>query len=349
MKSVQLIKIDHTGKYRVAQQQDYKDIVKTAESIAKDLSKVEKEVQSVIYGQEDVIKQTLVTIFAGGHCLLVGLPGLAKTKLVATLSTVLGLQEGRIQCTPDLMPADILGSEVLETNKAGEKFFRFIKGPIFCQLLMADEINRANPRSQSALLQAMQEKQVSIAGETYDLPKPFFVLATQNPLEQEGTYPLPEAQLDRFMLQVSVGYPSADAEEKMLINTTVGGPEEPPKKILSAKDVLKVQELVRLMPLTEEMMAAILRLVRAGRPETSSIPLVKKSVKWGPSPRASQTLSLAVRAKALLEGRLAPSMQDILELAAPVLRHRMALSFGAKAEGTRIEDVILKMCEQVEA
>ncbi|MBI1778090.1 MAG: MoxR family ATPase [Proteobacteria bacterium] len=305
---------------------------------------VRERIGRVIFGQEAVVDQALITLLSGGHCLLIGVPGLAKTRLVETLGIVLGLEDKRIQCTPDLMPADILGSEVLEESDAGRRHFRFIKGPVFCQLLMADEVNRASPRTQSALLQAMQEKRVSVAGQYHPLPIPFHVLATQNPLEQEGTYPLPEAQLDRFLLQVDVGYPDIDAERRMLIATT-GADEEKPVAVMRPADLQAAQRLVRRMPVGESVVEAILSLVRAGRPDTSGIDDVSRHVAWGPGPRASQALMLACRARAVLDDRLVPSIDDVLALAHPVLRHRMALNFAARAEGITINQVIDRLCE----
>ncbi|CAA7615319.1 MoxR-like ATPase [Candidatus Terasakiella magnetica] len=296
----------------------------------------------IIFGQQTVIDLALITVLAGGHALLIGLPGLAKTRLVQTLGTVLGLDDKRVQFTPDLMPADILGSEVLEESPSGVRGFRFIQGPVFCQLLMADEINRASPRTQSALLQAMQEHRVSIAGVSHPLPAPFHVLATQNPLEQEGTYPLPEAQLDRFLMQIDVGYPDLDAEKRMLLATT--GAEEPEAQpVMNAAELLAAQDLVRRLPVGESVVDAILALVRSGRPETSGLDLVRDNVAWGPGPRAAQALMLAVRARALLQGRLSPSIDDVTALAPPVLRHRMALGFAARADGISLAQVIEAM------
>ncbi len=303
------------------------------------LGAAKEAIERVIFGQGSVVEETLVTLLAGGHGLLVGVPGLAKTKLVETLARVLGLDARRVQFTPDLMPADILGSEVLEESELGRRSFRFISGPIFCQLLMADEINRASPRTQSALLQAMQERQVSVAGTRHDLPAPFHVLATQNPLEQEGTYPLPEAQLDRFLLQIDVRYPDREAERRMLFATT-GANEEAVPTILNAAELIAAQRLVRRVPVGESVVEAILDLVRAGRPEESKVDGIRDLVAWGPGPRASQALMLAVRARALLQGRFAPSIEDVLALAGPVLRHRMALTFTARAEGVSVADVI---------
>ncbi|CAK0765952.1 MoxR-like ATPase [Azospirillaceae bacterium] len=311
------------------------------------LAKVREQVGSVILGQQNVIDLALTTLLASGHVLLIGVPGLGKTRLVETLSVVLGLAEKRIQCTPDLMPADILGSEVLEENEAGRRSFRFIPGPVFCQLLMADEVNRASPRTQSALLQAMQERRVSVAGHYHPLPEPFHVLATQNPLEQEGTYPLPEAQLDRFLMQIDVGYPDSDAERRMMIVTT-GAQEHKPVAVLKPSDLRILQDLVRRLPTPDSVVGGILSLVRSGRPEISSFKDVQTHVAWGPGPRASQAFMLAVRARALLDGRLAPSLDDVLTLAKPILRHRMALNFAARADGVTLDALIDQLCKPLQ-
>jgi MoxR-like ATPase len=300
----------------------------------------------VIYGQQDVIDQTLVALLSGGHLLLIGVPGLAKTKLVETLGIVLGMETKRIQFTPDLMPADILGSEVLEESDTGHRSFRFIQGPVFAQLLMADEINRASPRTQSALLQSMQERHVTVAGKRYDLPGPFHVLATQNPLEQEGTYPLPEAQLDRFLLQIDVGYPDEAAEREIMIATTSAHVPEAVQALTPA-DLKAAQELVRRLPVGQSVVDAILRLVRAGRPDTSELEVVRHRIAWGPGPRASQAFMLAARARAIIQGRLAPSVDDVVALAGPILRHRMAVNFSARAEGVTVESVIAQMCARL--
>lgn len=319
-----------------------KAIVAQAEAVVKDIAKARKETAKVIFGQDEVVERTLITILAGGHALLVGLPGLAKTKLVETLGTVLGLDAGRIQFTPDLMPSDILGSEILEETAKGKRSFTFDKGPIFAQLLMADEINRASPRTQSALLQAMQEYHVTIAGKRYDLPAPFHVLATQNPLEQEGTYPLPEAQLDRFLMQVDVPYPDFEAERKILLETT-GETEAKAKAVISAKRLVEMQSLIRRLPVGESVVNAILELVRSTRPSKGQSIIadnMNQYISWGAGPRASQALMLTTRARALLNGRLSPSVDDVLELAQPVLQHRMQLSFAARAEQISMNDVI---------
>jgi MoxR-like ATPase len=311
---------------------------------AETFAKVRAGLNAVIFGQDEVIEQSLVTLLAGGHGLLIGVPGLAKTKLVDTLAVVMGLDTSRVQFTPDLMPADITGSEVMEESSSGQRAFRFIRGPVFTQLLMADEINRASPRTQSALLQAMQEKHVTVAGARHDLPRLFHVLATQNPLEQEGTYPLPEAQLDRFLLQIDVGYPDLDAERRMLLATTMGE-EKSASRVCGPDDLQEAQTLVRRIPVGEQVMEAILSLVRAARPDSEHAG--SGQIAWGPGPRASQALMLAVRARALLDGRFAPSTDDVVSLAGPVLRHRMALNFSARAEGITTAQVIARLCQSL--
>jgi MoxR-like ATPase len=320
------------------------DIAADIDYVGRQIVAARESIGRVIFGQAAVIDETLITLLAGGHLLLLGVPGLAKTRLVETLGTVLALENRRIQCTPDLMPADILGSEVLDEGESGRRAFRFIKGPVFTQLLMADEINRASPRTQSALLQAMQEHTVTVAGKAHPLPTPFHVLATQNPLEQEGTYPLPEAQLDRFLLQVEVGYPDAAAERQMLLATT-GVTEDSAVQVMTADDLRRAQTLIRRLPVGESVIEAILQLVRSGRPGESDRDDLVDQIAWGPGPRASQALMLASRARALLQGRMAPSVDDIVALAPPVLRHRMALTFAARADGVTVDDVIARMCE----
>jgi MoxR-like ATPase len=316
-------------------------IVRNAEATLESIGRARDAIHAVIFGQEKVVDLSLITILACGHGLLVGVPGLAKTKLVETLGTVLGVDARRVQFTPDLMPSDILGAEVLDEGADRRRSFRFVKGPIFAQLLMADEINRASPRTQSALLQAMQEHHVSVAGERYDLPRPFHVLATQNPIEQEGTYPLPEAQLDRFLLQIDVGYPDRDAERRILIETT-GSEEHRPIAVMTPEALMNAQRLVRRLPVGDSVVEAILDLVRTARPGEGSRDLTDKLM-WGPGPRASQALMLAVRARALIEGRIAPSLADVAALAEPVLKHRMALTFSARADGETIPDLIRRL------
>ncbi len=309
------------------------------EQAGKQFARARRHIGQIIFGQEQVIDEALIALLAGGHALLVGAPGLAKTRLVASLGKVLGLAEQRIQFTPDLMPADITGSEILDEDASGSRAFRFVKGPVFCQLLMADEINRASPRTQSALLQAMQEHHVTVAGQRHDLPRPFHVLATQNPIEQEGTYPLPEAQLDRFLLEIQVPYPSREAERRLMIETT-GAAEGEAEAALTATELETAQALVRQMPVGEQVVEAILRVVRSARPGPEATAEVSRLVAWGPSPRAAQALMLGARARALLQGRLSPSLDDVAALLDPVLRHRMALTFAARADGKTVADVI---------
>ncbi|MGD8355083.1 MAG: MoxR family ATPase [Methyloceanibacter sp.] len=319
-------------------------LVDRLDEVGSKIQDVRAATSTVIFGQERVIDLALVTLLSGGHALLIGVPGLAKTSLVETLGAVLGLENKRIQFTPDLMPSDIVGSEVLEEDSAGKRNFRFVKGPIFTQLLMADEINRASPKTQSALLQAMQEHHVTMAGVRHDVPLPFHVLATQNPLEQEGTYPLPEAQLDRFLLQIDVSYPDADAERQMLFATT-GTEQRKLKTILTAEELMGAQRLVRQLPVGDQVVDAILQLVRSARPGTGIDQTLDEMIAWGPGPRASQALMLAVRAKAMMEGRLAPSVDDVIDLAEPVLKHRMSLTFAARAEGIEMSDMMARLIE----
>ena len=325
-------------------------ILGEVEALGARIVAVRAAIGRVIFGQQEVVDQTLITLLSGGHVLLVGVPGLGKSRLVETLGVVLGLATKRVQFTPDLMPADIIGSEVLDEAE-GRRSFRFVPGPVFCQLLMADEINRASPRTQSALLQAMQERHVTVAGARHDLPQPFHVLATQNPLEQEGTYPLPEAQLDRFLLQIDVDYPDMEAERRMLLATTMGE-EARAARVCGPEDLVEAQALVRRIPVGEKVMQSILRLVRAARPNSekggsSEGGLEPGVIAWGPGPRASQALMLAVRARALLDGRFAPSTDDVVALAGPVLRHRMALSFTARADGLSTAGVIDNLCRNL--
>lgn len=321
-------------------------IEKRLSETATKLAHVRTEIGKVIFGQDDVVSQTLTTLIAGGHVLLIGVPGLAKTLLVETIARVTGLESSRIQCTPDLMPADIVGSEVLEQGEDGKRSFRFIKGPVFTQFLMADEINRASPRTQSALLQAMQEGHVTVSGKPHPLPRPFHVLATQNPIEQEGTYPLPEAQLDRFLMQIDVVWPGRDAERRVMIETT-GAQKQTVTSVLAPGDLLDIQALAREIPVGEQVVDAILSLVRRARPDADSPDMVRDYVSWAPGPRGSQALMLAIRARALLDGRPAPSIDDVVALAVPVLKHRMALNFKARAAGLSVDDVIRSLCENL--
>ncbi|MBR9824713.1 MAG: MoxR family ATPase [Alphaproteobacteria bacterium] len=320
-------------------------LIAEADAAAERLKAVKASIGKVIFGLEDEIDLCLAAILSGGHALLVGAPGLAKTRLVQTIAIATGLDTKRIQFTPDLMPADILGSEILEETDDGKRQFRFLPGPVFCRLLMADEINRASPRTQAALLQAMQEGHVTVAGERHDLPQPFHVLATQNPIEQEGTYPLPEAQLDRFLLRVDIPYPDRESEKAVLLATT-GASSEEAERILDAEEIKKLQSLVRRLPVGEKVLDAILDLLRLARPDESEIEAVRDGVAWGPGPRAGQALMLACRARALLQGRLAPSTEDVAALAEPVLKHRMALSFAARADGHTLEGLIKTLADQ---
>jgi MoxR-like ATPase len=316
------------------------DMVTQIEALGDKLAEAKASITHRFIGQERVVDLTLTALLCGGHGLLIGLPGLGKTRLVETLGTVMGLHGNRVQFTPDLMPADILGSEVLDTAPDGTRAFRFVEGPVFCQLLMADEINRASPRTQSALLQAMQEKTVTVAGQDRALGQPFHVLATQNPIEQEGTYPLPEAQLDRFLVQIDVAYPDRATERDILIATT-GETEAHSTGVFTAQALLDAQRLLRRMPVGDSVVEMILDLVRAFRPDgENASQQVRDTVAWGPGPRAAQALMLAVRARALLQGRLAPSAEDVLDMARPVLSHRMALNFAARARGDSLHSLI---------
>ncbi len=310
------------------------------------LQKIKQEISKIVIGQDEVIDNTINALISGGHVLLIGVPGLAKTLLVETISTAMGLSSARVQCTPDLMPADIIGSEVLEEDAKGKRSFRFIEGPVFTQFFMADEINRASPRTQSALLQAMQEKEISIAGKVRPLPTPFHVLATQNPIEQEGTYPLPEAQLDRFLMQINVEYPSEEAEREIMLSTT-NNEKKAVAPVIQADDLMNLQHFVREMPVGEDVVEKILRLVRALRPGENAMDNVNEYVTWAPGPRGAQALMLAVRARALLEGRSAPLEGDVIALAAPTLRHRMALNFKARSQNINPDDFITQIAQSV--
>ncbi|MDT8326505.1 MAG: MoxR family ATPase [Roseovarius sp.] len=326
---------------------DDTDLLAGLEALEGKLAQARASITRRFIGQEQVVDLALSALLCGGHGLLIGLPGLGKTRLVETLGTVMGLNTNRVQFTPDLMPADILGSEVLETASDGSRAFKFIEGPIFCQLLMADEINRASPRTQSALLQAMQERQVTVAGANRPLEAPFHVLATQNPIEQEGTYPLPEAQLDRFLVQIEVPYPDRDTERAILLATT-GAAEEEAHAVFTPADLVDAQQMLRRMPVGEAVMESILDLVRACRPDDpSASDVVRETVAWGPGPRAAQALMLTVRARAMLQGRLAPDAGDVAAMAQPVLGHRMALNFAARARGDSLSALIARTVADV--
>ncbi len=317
------------------------DLLAEAEALSPAIAAVRTQIGRAIWGQREVVDQALITLLSGGHMLIVGVPGLGKTRLVETLAIVLGLAAKRVQFTPDLMPADILGSEVLD-EQDGRRSFRFVPGPVFCQLLMADEINRASPRTQSALLQAMQERRVAIGGVEHQLPAPFHVLATQNPIEQEGTYPLPEAQLDRFLLEIRITYPEQTDERAMLIATT-GAAEARPAQAMDPATLMAAQNLIRRVPVGESVVDGILSMVRTGRPESTDDEAIRRHVAWGPGPRAAQALMLAARARAILESRLSPSLDDVAALAPAVLRHRMALTFAARADGVTLAEIIARL------
>jgi MoxR-like ATPase len=324
------------------------DIAAAIEATIAKLDQVKAEIGRVIFGQEGVVQDTLITILAGGHTLLVGVPGLAKTRLAETLGVVLGLAQKRVQFTPDLMPADITGTDVLEEDRAsGRRVFRFVRGPIFAHVVLADEVNRTPPKTQAALLQSMQEYRVSAGGQTYALPLPFLVFATQNPIEQEGTYPLPEAQLDRFMFQIDVGYPS-EAEEIQIVNQQTTSYRPQLRKVLSPERILELQEVVLRVPAAPHVVAHAVALCRASRPTGEGAPeLIKKYVAWGAGPRASQYLVLAAKARAILNGRYAASIEDVRALAGPVLVHRVLPNFHAEADGLTAHKLVERLIESV--
>jgi len=301
----------------------------------------------VIVGQREVVEQMLIGLIAGGHCLLEGVPGLGKTLLVRSLGQALALDFNRIQFTPDLMPSDIIGTEILEEDHGtGKRYFKFQRGPVFTNLLLADELNRTPPKTQSALLEAMQERTISYAGTTHVLPAPFFVLATQNPLEQAGTYPLPEAQLDRFLLHIRVDYPN-ESEERAILAQTTSGADARIDPVMSGEDVIALQKLVRDAHIGEDLLSWITRLVRASRPQESTLTEVREWVRWGAGPRAGQALVLAAKARALIHGRFAATREDVQVLAAPVMRHRLLLSFAAEAERRSADDVVAALLRSV--
>ena len=313
------------------------------------LGNLRQQVAARIVGQRDAIDEILMALLAGGHALLVGVPGLAKTLMVRSVADAMHLDFRRVQFTPDLVPSDITGTEILDEDKAGHRSFRFVQGPVFTHILLADEINRAPPRTQAALLEAMQEHSVTASGETMKLPNPFFVLATQNPIEQEGTYPLPEAQLDRFLFDIRVGYPS-ETDEIAILRTTTGSEQATVSRVVDADGVLQLQRLTRDLPAAEPALRYAASLVRATRPDSPSVPqLVRKFVRWGAGPRAGQALILGAKAAALLDGRFAVSPDDIKRVAYPVLRHRVLTNFAAQAEGVSAERVIADLLEHVQA
>lgn len=309
---------------------------------------LKKEVQKVIVGQDQVLEEMIIALMAGGHCLLEGVPGLAKTLMVKTLSRALHLSFRRIQFTPDLMPTDIIGTEILEEDHStGKRFFKFNKGPLFANIILADEINRTPPKTQSALLEAMQEFEVTYGGQTYPLDRPFFILATQNPIEQAGTYPLPEAQLDRFLLFVKIGYPS-EQEEFGILNSTTGSKKLNVEPVLRGEDILQIQSLVREVSISDDLIEYVSKLIRATRPDTSDIAYVKEWVRWGAGPRAGQALILTAKARALLKGRYAVIMEDLHSMAYPVLRHRILVNFKAEAERVNSDQVTAELIRTIE-
>ncbi|MFN0196284.1 MAG: AAA family ATPase [Planctomycetaceae bacterium] len=322
--------------------------LKSLEKLRTAQQKIREQVRTLVIGQDDVIEQLLVAIFAGGHCILEGVPGLAKTLMVHTLARSLSLDFGRIQFTPDLMPADITGTEVIfDDRQTGRREFRFVPGPIFTNLLLADEINRTPPKTQAALLQGMQEKHVTSGNKHYPLPTPFFVLATQNPIEQEGTYPLPEAQLDRFLMKVIVGYPTPE-EERVIYRTVTGQQQSAPVAVISGQEVLELQELVRRVPINDLLIDYTMQLIRATRRDDERSPdFVKRWVLWGVGPRGGQSLILAAKARAALYGRPEVELEDLQALAPAVLRHRLVLTYNAEAEGQTADSVIRKLLDSV--
>ncbi len=311
------------------------------------LDNLKKEIGKVIVGQEEVIDQLIITLLAGGHALLEGVPGLAKTLMIRTLSQAMDLKFRRIQFTPDLMPSDIIGTEILEEDHStGHKFFKFNEGPIFSNVVLADEINRAPPKTQSALLEAMQEFEVTYAGKTYQLDKPFLILATQNPIEQAGTFPLPEAQLDRFLLYIQLGYPKENEETEILRSTT-GKNKAAINNVISGEEIMKLQGLVREVPISDELIKMVSRLVRTTRPDNTSSDYVKEWVSWGAGPRAGQAIILTAKARALQQGRLGVTLDDIMKVAKPVLRHRIIVNFKAEAEGVTPDDVTTQLLRDI--
>jgi len=325
-----------------------KDDILLVEKLCEAHKSILEQLHKIIIGQINVIQELLISLFAKGHCIIVGVPGLAKTLLISVLAQILDLQFKRIQFTPDLMPSDITGTEIIDEDQINKKRnYRFIPGPIFANIILADEINRTPPKTQSALLQAMQEYKVTVAGQTYNLPLPFFVLATQNPIEQEGTYPLPEAQLDRFFFQINIDYPTQEEEKSIMLQTT--GTYQPKlEKVLNSEDILQLHDIVRKLPVSDNVLNYVVKLVRMTRPQESSSPeFIRKYVSWGAGPRATQTLILGAKAKAILEGRYTVSIEDIIDLAYPSLRHRIILNFHAEAEGIDTNYIISQLLKNI--
>jgi len=323
--------------------------IKTIEQLQEARSKIFTEIEKIIIGQKHIIEHLLISLFSRGHCLLIGVPGLAKTLLISSLSKLLDLKFSRIQFTPDLMPSDITGTEILEKDHStGKKFFRYIKGPVFANIILADEINRTPPKTQAALLQAMQEHEVTASGQTFTLQEPFFVLATQNPIEQEGTYPLPEAQLDRFMFNLWIDYPSAE-EEKIVVQTTTGNLQPTMRPVLDRKTIIHLQDLVKKVPVADNVVEYAVELVRKTRPDNDGAPAyIKDWVSWGAGPRASQYLILGAKSKSIFDGRTTPDINDVKSVAKPVLRHRIVTSFNAEAENIKSIDIIERLLNNLE-
>ena len=338
--------VPQTAQMDAASSQD----LRAVEELAQARKQITSEIQKRVVGQHEVVEHLLISLFARGHCLFVGVPGLAKTLLISTLADVLNLSFNRVQFTPDLMPSDITGTDILEEDRVtGRRGFRFVKGPLFANIILADEVNRTPPKTQAALLQAMQEYRVTAGGQTYPLDLPFLVFATQNPIEQEGTYPLPEAQLDRFMFLVDVGYPSAD-EEVEIVKSTTGGKQPALQKILSPEQILRLQDLVRRVPVPDHVVRYAVELARNTRPKEPGVPeFVAKNVSWGAGPRASQYLVVAAKARAILDGRFAASIEDVRALARPVLRHRVLPNFHAESEGITSVTVIDQLLQTIKA
>lgn len=325
----------------------FKNDVEAVEALSSSIKKLKQEIKKVIVGQEEIIENLLIALLSKGHCLLIGVPGLAKTLLIKTLAQALDLKFSRIQFTPDLMPSDITGTEILEVDQAtNQRIFKFVKGPIFTNILLADEINRTPPKTQSALLEAMQELQVTAAGNKYPLEEPFFVLATQNPIEQEGTYPLPEAQLDRFMFNLWLDYPSKD-EEVEIVKTTTSQFNPDVNKVLSSKEIKYFQELVRRVPVADNVIEFAVKLTNSTRPIDGAIKFVKDNVSWGAGPRASQFMIIAAKARSVMNGSFTPSIEDVKSVALPILRHRIIPTFSAEADGITSADIIKTILEQI--
>lgn len=327
--------------------QDLKAVEQSVEEIIQKLNALKHEIRKVIIGQEETIDQLLITFLAGGHALLEGVPGLAKTLMIRTLSEAIDLKFRRIQFTPDLMPSDIIGTEILEEDHGtGKRIFKFNKGPLFANIILADEINRTSPKTQSALLEAMQEFEVTYGGVTYPLDKPFFILATQNPIEQAGTFPLPEAQLDRFLLYIKIGYPTAE-EERVVLESTTGRKNTSIQKVIDGARIREAQSLVRDVHISPDLITAVTEIIRSTRPDQTSIKMVKDTVRWGAGPRAGQAMILTAKARAILKGRFAVTFEDIQTVAIPVLRHRILMNFKAEAEGIKADDVTKHLIEQI--